>query len=183
MTPDTPPIAAPGSVNLIVACDENRLIGRNGRLPWRIREDWHWFMGHIEGGACVIGRVCYEAMLAGGHVDEKRRFFLISRDESLAGPHTEVFHSTADAIAAAKASGRPVWICGGMKIYEESFPVADRLYLTRVHEKFEGDAWMPDWSAHFGPELYRKDSSDAKYSYSFIVLGRKEASDQGGSPA
>ncbi|MBN1403229.1 MAG: dihydrofolate reductase [Opitutales bacterium] len=166
------PIAESGSVNIIVACDENRLIGRNGRLPWRIREDWLWFMRNIEGGACVIGRVCYEAMLGGGHVNEKRRYYVVSRDESLAGEHTEVFSSTAEALAAARASGRPVWICGGVSIYGECLPLADRLYLTQVHHTFEGDAWMPDWSGHFGKEIFRRDSSDSKYSYSFIVMDR-----------
>jgi len=165
--------AAPGSVNIIVACDENRLIGCKGRLPWRIREDWRWFMDHIEGGACVIGRVCYEAMLKGGHVNEKRHYYVISRNAALCGPHTEAFHSTSDALAAAKASGRAVWICGGVKIYEECLPLADRLYLTRVHAAFEGDAWMPDWNAHFGPELYRREGADAKYRYTFSVMGRK----------
>ena len=166
------PVAKPGSVNLIVACDKNRLIGRNGRLPWRIREDWQWFMGNIKGGACVIGRTSYEAMLAGGHVNENYRYFVISRNDSLAGPYTQVFRNTADAIAAAKESGRPVWICGGPTIYEESFPLADAIYLTRIDGEFEGDAWMPDWSGWFDRELYRRDSSDAKYRYSFIVLGR-----------
>lgn len=168
------PVAKPGSVNVIVACDENRLIGSHGRLPWRIREDWQWFMRNTRGGACVIGRVCYEAMLKGGNINDKRRFYLISRSDEYAGPNTEVFRSTVDAVKAAKSSGRPVWICGGVSIYKESFPLAERLYLTRIHHAFEGgDAWMPDWSEYFETELFRRDSSDERYSYSFSVLARK----------
>lgn len=161
-------------MNLIVACDENRVIGRKGRLPWRIREDWRWFMGLTRGGACVIGRVSFEAMLKGGHVTEKRRFFVVSSHAELAGPFSEVFPDTASALAAAKKSGLPVWICGGSRIYEETFPIADRLYLTRVHLKVEGgDAWLPDWTGWFRSEtFFRQDGSDENCAYTFEVYER-----------
>jgi dihydrofolate reductase len=172
---DEIPVAEPGSVNVIVACDENRAIGRRGRLPWRIREDWQWFLGRTQGGANVIGRLSFEAMLAGGNVNEKRKFFVVSRNASLAGPCSQVFASSAEAVAAAKASGLPVWICGGPRIYEETFAVADRLYLTRVHAQVEDvDAWMPDWTPYFAAEpFYKHDGSDAKFRYTFEVHARK----------
>jgi dihydrofolate reductase len=168
-------VAVPGSVNIIVACDENRLIGREGRLPWRIREDWQWFLACTKGGACVIGRKSFEAMLAGGSINAKRRYFVVSQNRSLAGEFSEVFASSAEAVAAAKASGLPVWICGGPRLYEETLDIADRLYLTRIHAKIEGgDAWMPDWSAHFADApLYRRDGRDANYYYSFEVYERR----------
>jgi dihydrofolate reductase len=163
-----PPV--PGSVNIIVACDDARGIGLKGRLPWRIREDWQWFMGHTRGGACVIGRLSYEAMLRGGHVNADRRYFVVSRDSGLAGPHTQVYTTTGDALAAARASGLVTWICGGTRIYEESLPIAQRLYLTQVHTRAEVDAWMPDWTSHFGHVIYEFVSADAKYKYTFKVL-------------
>jgi dihydrofolate reductase len=174
MTEVPPPAALPGSVNLIAACDENRLIGSKGRLPWRIREDWLWFLANTSGGACVIGRLSYEAMLRGSSVNEKRRFFVVSRNAGLAGSFSEVFPDYPTALAAAKASGRPVWICGGERIYAESFASCDRLYLTRVHAKLEGDAWLPDWSAHFpGAPLWKRDGADGRFSYSFEVYERR----------
>jgi dihydrofolate reductase len=171
---DEIPEALPGSVNIIVACDENRLIGKGGRLPWRIREDWQWFLARTNGGACVIGRLSFEAMLKGGNVNANRHFYVVSRNAGLAGEFSEVFSNSFDALAAAKKSGRPVWICGGPRIYEETFPISDRLYLTRIHAKVEGgDAWMPDWSAHFGgAPLYEKSGNDAHYRYTFQVLPR-----------
>lgn len=174
---DEVPEALPGSVNVIVACDENRLIGKGGRLPWRIKEDWQWFMERTRGGACVIGRVSFEAMQKGGNVNERRRFFVVSRNVSLAGEFSQVFATSAEAVAAAKASGLPVWICGGPRIYEETFALADRLYLTRIHAKIEGgDSWMQDWSAHFGGRpVYERSGSDAKFRYTFEVYARTTA--------
>jgi dihydrofolate reductase len=169
------PIPAPGSVNLIVACDENRAIGRGGRLPWRIREDWQWFLGLTLGGACVIGRISFEAMQKGGNINDKRRFYVVSRNPALAGPHAEVFATSAEALAAAKASGRVVWICGGPRIYEETFALADSLYLTRIHAKVEGcDAWMPDWTPHFAAApVYARDGADVNFRYTFEVFARR----------
>jgi dihydrofolate reductase len=167
------PLPPPGSVCAIVACDENRLIGKGGRLPWRIREDWRWFLDRTRGGACVIGRTSYEAMQKGGNVNEQRCFYVVSGNAALAGPHTKVFPTSAEAVAAARASSLPVWICGGTRIYEECFPACDMLYLTLVHAKLEGDAWLPDWTPHFGEVLYRSEGSDKCYTYTFLVLGRR----------
>lgn len=171
---DEIPEALPGSVNVIVACDENDVIGKGGRLPWRIREDWMWFLARTKGGACVIGRKSYESMLRGGSVNDKRRFCVVSSNPSLAGEFAQVFPSCAAAVAAAKASGLAVWICGGPRLYEEALPLADRFYLTRVHAEVEGgDAWMPDWSGYFGGEpIYEKTGRDAAYSYTFQVFAR-----------
>ena len=165
-----PPL--PGTINLIVACDEGRGIGLGGRLPWRIKEDWQWFMGHTQGGAIVIGRVSYEAMLRGGHVNADRRFCVVSRSTELAGPNTTVFPSTEAALDAARHSGLLVWICGGTRIYEETLPLADRLYLTLVHAQAPADAWMPDWTPWFSNPIYSRDSSDARHRYTFSVLER-----------
>jgi dihydrofolate reductase len=172
-----PPLPQPGAVNMIVACDENRAIGRGGRLPWRIREDWRWFLDCTRGGACVIGRISYEAMLKGGNVNDKRRFFVVSRDESLAGSFTKVYTDSLRALEAAKASGLSVWICGGPRIYAEAMHFADRLYLTRIHAKIEGcDAWMPEWKDEFSSKsIYSREGNDGVLRYTFVVLERNDA--------
>jgi len=167
---------SPGSVNVIVACDENRAIGRGGKLPWRIREDWRWFLERTSGGACVIGRLSYEAMLKGGNVNDKRRFFVVSRDRSLAGAFTQVFSDSIHALEAAKASGLPVWICGGPRIYEETMFNADQLFLTRIHARIEGcDAWMPDWNGVFSSKpVYVREGNDEVFRYTFMVFRRND---------
>lgn len=162
----------PGSINIIVACSENRIIGKNGRLPWRIKEDWDWFMNHTQGGANVIGRTSYEAMLRAGHVNGDRKFQLISRNKGLAGPWTTVHSSTEEALEAAVATGLPVWICGGTSIYEQTLPIADRLYLTEVHAHVEGDAEMPNWHDHFKTVLWQRESENGKFRYTFSILSR-----------
>ncbi len=168
-----------GTISAIVACDENNLIGCRTGLPWRIREDWKWFLNHTKGGACVIGRLSYEAMLNGGTVSNgQRKYFVVSADRSLAGPHTQVFGSTMEAVDAAVESGLPVWICGGVRIYEESFPQVDKLYITRIHNKYEGDRYMPDWKEWFGPVEYRRDSSENGIDYTFMILGRQHVADR-----
>ena len=46
-------------INLILACDLNRVIGKNGKLPWSIKEDWDYFMEKTSGGSMVMGKTCY----------------------------------------------------------------------------------------------------------------------------
>ena len=170
------PQVSPGSVNIIAACDENRAIGRAGKLPWHIRDDWRWFLERTRGGACVIGRISYEAMLNGGSVNDKRKFFVVSHNQSLAGLHAQVFPECQEALNAAQATGLPVWICGGPRIYKETMSRADRIYLTLIHAKLEGcDAWIPEWKDCFSETpSYESRGKDNNFYYSFLVFDRKK---------
>ena len=47
-------------INIIVACDQNKLIGKNGKLPWKIEKDWNYFLNTTENGVLIMGRICYE---------------------------------------------------------------------------------------------------------------------------
>ena len=121
-------------INLIVACDRNRLIGKNGKLPWSIKEDWDYFLKTTAGGAMIMGKICYQEFEthAGG-----REVIALTRDRGFRFPFAKTAHSLRQALSLA--TQEPIWICGGEAIYKEAFPMADRLYLTRIDHTFEGD--------------------------------------------
>src|SRR4051812_15354442 len=102
-------------LHLIVACSENRVIGREGRLPWRIPEDLQYFHDETAGQICVLGRICFEtwprATLAG------RLPGVIPRSTSLAQPGVRVAPSRPEALAVAEELPGEVFICGGKGIY------------------------------------------------------------------
>ncbi|MES2696633.1 MAG: dihydrofolate reductase, partial [Verrucomicrobiota bacterium] len=109
----------PALLHLIVACSENRVIGRDRKLPWRIPEDLKFFHAETAGQVCILGRICYEtwpAVRADG-----RRPIVITRNRALEQPGVRVAASLHEAIAIGETLAQHLYICGGQRIYEEAF--------------------------------------------------------------
>ena len=159
-------------VYIIVACSENRIIGKDGGLPWSIPEDTSYFRNQVKGGVVIEGRRCFEETDEGFPESDT---IVLSRDPLFApgGVLTSVSLPLALELAQGLEGKGPIWICGGEDIYRESLPLADKLYLTIVHAEVEGDTSFPDWREHFTVELDKRESSDENYSYTFYVLGPK----------
>lgn len=156
--------------NIIVACSDNRVIGRNGRLPWHLPLDWRYFIDRTRGGTLLLGRRCHEEMLVLAADETDRHYVVVSRNRDLAGPHTTVASDFPTALQLATERDRPIWICGGQRIYEEALPLAHRLYLTRVHATVEGDAFFPDWQSRFRRTIWEQATEDSGYRLTFTIL-------------
>jgi dihydrofolate reductase len=157
-------------LNLIVACAENRVIGRARRLPFDIPEDKAWFHEKTAGNTVVLGRICFETwpkVLADG-----RQPVVITQNKSLASERVRVAADVANALAIAQTLPGEIMICGGQRIYEETLPLADRLLLTLVHAEVPGDTWFPEWRHLPWRETWRRESRDANYRYTFSILER-----------
>ena len=74
----------------------------------------------------------------------EKRNLVVTRSKDYQKEGLEVFHNLEDAIEAAKNDGE-VFISGGSEIYKQALPLADKLYITRVHAVFEGDAYFPEF--------------------------------------
>lgn len=158
-------------LTLIVACSENRVIGRNRRLPFHIPEDQKWFHDQTAGQTVVLGRICFETwpkVLADG-----RQPVVITRDQSLASDRVRVAGDVPAALALAQTLPGEIMICGGQRIYEETLPHADRLLLTLVHAEIAGDTFFPEWRHLTWRETWRKQSQDPNYRYTFLTLERQ----------
>lgn len=163
----------PKLLHLIVACSENRVIGRGERLPWRIPEDLKFFHDETAGRTCVLGRVCYETWprvrLDG------RRPVVITRNRALAAPGVQVATSLAEALEIAESLPGDIYICGGERIYTETLALDRpmRLHLTLIHAEIAGDTYFPDWRHLQWKEISRRDSADENYRYTFFTLERQ----------
>lgn len=158
-------------LTLIVACSENRVIGRDRRLPFDIPEDKQWFHDQTAGQTVVLGRICFETwprVLADG-----RQPVVITRNGSLASDRVQVAADVPAALAVARGLPGEIMICGGQRIYEETLPLADRLLLTLVHAEIAGDTFFPEWRHLAWRETWRKESCDANYRYTFLTLERQ----------
>jgi len=162
----------PKPLNLIVACAENRVIGRRGKLPWRIPEDLAFFHAETAGQICVLGRICFQswprATLDG------RRPIVLTRDRTLATGRVRVAGSLSEALALAEPLPGEIMICGGEQIYAETLALHRpmRLRLTLIHAEIDGDTHFPEWRHLAWREIARRESADAHYRYTFHTLER-----------
>ena len=159
-------------LHLIVACAENRVIGRDGKLPWRIPEDLDYFHAETAGQIVVLGRVCFETWPRVAL--DGRRPIVISRNRSLAREGVQVAASLDEALALAEKLPGKIFVCGGERIYAEVLALARpmRLHLTLVHADVPGDTFMPEWRHFAWREISRRESRDANFRYTFFELDR-----------
>jgi dihydrofolate reductase len=160
----------PKPLTLIVACAENRVIGRAGRLPFDIPEDKKWFHDQTAGRTVVLGRICFQTWPR--VLDDGRQPVVITSNRALASECVRVAASVAEALDVAQTMPGEIMICGGQRIYEETLAIADRILLTLVHAEVPGDTWFPEWRHLPWRETWRKESQDANYRYTFSRLER-----------
>ena len=163
---------SPRPLNLIVACAENRVIGRNGRLPWRIPEDFRFFEESTAGTICVLGRVCFETWSRAAQ--DGRRPVVVTRNRTLARDGVRVAAQFAEALAIAETLPGEIHVCGGARIFAEALALAGvrplRLHLTLVHAEVPGDTLFPEWRHLAWREVARRESADANFRYTFLTL-------------
>lgn len=130
-------------ITLIAAVAENRVIGRNGALPWRLPDDLRRFKQRTGGHVVIMGRRTFESL--DGPLPN-RPAIVVSRSRDLdTGEATRAF-SLDEAIELARDRGeQEVFILGGAEIYALALPLADRLELTVVHAEVEGDTLFPEF--------------------------------------
>ncbi len=156
-------------INVIVACDRNNLIGKNGKLPWEIREDWDYFLETTRKGILIMGRLCYCEFEK--HAKE-RSVIALSRNPSITFPHARKAGSLGEALSIAKQLNQTAWICGGQAIYEEALPLANYLYLTEINAEFSGDVHLPPWEEYFSREISQKLVFTDTFELTFRILGK-----------
>ena len=174
--PRTAPCLSPSRVtkplNIIVACAENRVIGRDGHLPWRIAEDWKFFKGQTANSTVILGRISFQSWKS--ILDDDRRAIVLTRNTSLANDRVRVADSLTNGILQAEQLSAEIYICGGQRIFEEAIqlPQVERLYLTLIHADVEGDRYFPPWKQAFPRIIEQREGADENYRYTFYTLGR-----------
>lgn len=159
-------------LNLIVSCAENRVMGRDGRLPWSIPEDQRFLRQKTRGQVVVMGRICFETWPSAA--TDGRRVIVVTSRSSLGKPGVQRARSLPEALALAEELPGEVFILGGERIFAEAIalPQAARVYLTLVHAEVPGDRHFPDWTGRFSRQTERRDSSGGGWTYSFLTLER-----------
>ena len=159
-------------INLMVACAENRVMGRKNRLPWRIPEDLRLFHEETAGKTIVLGRICYQTWPRAR--EDGRRLVVVTSDPSLEREGVRVARGVPEALEIAESMPGEIYVNGGERIFEEVLALARpmRLHLTLVHAEVQGDRHFPEWRHMAWREVSRRESADANYRYTFFILER-----------
>jgi dihydrofolate reductase len=162
----------PKRINLMVACAENRVMGKENRLPWRIPEDLEFFHRETAGRTIILGRICYQTWPRARQ--DGRRLIVITSDRTLETDGVRVASSVSEALAIAETMEGEIYVNGGERIFEEVLALDRpmRLHLTLVHATVEGDRYFPEWRHLSWRETSRRESRDANYRYTFFTLER-----------
>jgi dihydrofolate reductase len=158
-------------VHMIVACSENRVIGNQGTLPWRIKEDLQHLYRSVSGGVVIEGRKVWDE-LKKPYPDTQT--IVLSRDPEkvFSGAYSATSLPAAIALANSFEGFPTIWIGGGQSLYEEAMAFADKLFLTLVHIKTDGDTFFPEWQSAFPHIVSERSSANKKYRYTFYELSR-----------
>jgi dihydrofolate reductase len=159
------------AVSLIVAMDQERVIGRDGQLPWHLPNDLQRFKSLTMSKPIIMGRRTH---LSIGRALPGRRNIVLTRSRDLHAPGCEQFSSLDAALSSIDAPGE-AFIIGGAGLYREALPRATRIYLTLVDAHVGGDVVFPELlPLEWQQTLDATHCADDRhaYDYKFLVLQR-----------
>jgi len=162
------------NLSIISALGDNRVIGMNNRLPWRMPADLQHFKRITMGKPMIMGRKTWESLpgLLPG-----RPHLVVTRDKAYQAEGASVVHSLEQAFE--QLSGvEEMMLVGGANLYAQAIPLAAKMYLTYVHTAPEGDAFFPDFDQAQWLEIDRQAlaaDEKNKFDCDFVTLQRSVA--------
>lgn len=157
-------------ISMIVAADENNVIGKDNQLIWHLPDDLKFFKQKTSGHCIIMGRHTFESV---GKPLPKRTNIIITRDKNYKAEGCQVVHSLEDALELAKEDDNP-FIVGGEQIYRLALPLADVIYLTRIHHAFDGDRHFPELGADWIETESTLHHADDKHDHAFTFKTYKK---------
>jgi dihydrofolate reductase len=165
------------AIVLIVAVAENRVIGRDNSLPWRLKSDLQHFRQVTMGKPVVMGRKTFQSL---GRQLKGRTIIVVTRDPVFAAPGIVVAASLEAALAAARGDAfrrgaDAVMVAGGGAVYAAALPFADRIEMTQVHARPDGDTFFPALDPAVWREVERVEhpaGPEDSAGFAFVRFGR-----------
>lgn len=164
-------------ISLIAALTENRVIGKNNDLPWRLPDDMKYFMRTTTGHHVIMGRKNYDSLPPNFKPLPNRTNIVVTRQEDFEAKGCTIVNSIKAGIDMARTNKeKELFIIGGAQIYEQALPMAHRLYLTEIKTTMEGDTFFPAYDKEKWVEESRiAHPADEKhpFAFDFVVYQRK----------
>ena len=163
---------------VICAMSRNGVIGKDNELPWNLSGDLKHFKETTLGCPIIMGRKTWDSI---GRAQPGRTNIIITRSGEVESDGIKIVNSLKSALDLAKsclptASANEVFVIGGAQIYKEAFPLANRLYLTRVDSFVDGDTYLEGFDEADWIEISNKSFNAAGsegHNYNICVLDRR----------
>jgi len=157
-------------ISLIAAIARNRVIGLNNTLPWHLPEDLKRFRALTTGHHIIMGRKTYESL---NRLLPNRTTVIVTRNPNYHVPGALVAASLPHAIALCGGDAE-IFVIGGAELYREALQRADRLYITAIDAKYEGDVFFPEFDQATWQEIAREQHVSAEgLRFSYLIYQRK----------
>lgn len=175
-------MANPEIIIIAALAESNRVIGKNGKLPWRIPEDSARFQAVTLGHTVIMGRKTWEHDVEQCPL-KQRHNIVVSRSSNAraVSPRCPNYpfelswaNSLNDALSNVKAEEKKIFIVGGATLYQEALAIADTLDLTLIEGEFEGDTFFPEYSELLGDE-FKLAQRETHPGYRFDTYRRTKA--------
>ena len=160
-------------ISIIVAMDETRGIGLDGRLPWHLPADLKRFKSLTMGHHLIMGRKTFASI---GRPLPGRTTIIVTRDQSFQPEGCLVAHSLETALEFARLDLEDdVFVIGGAEIFVQAIELADRIYLSQVHSSLPADVYFPEFAAADWQEIdseYHPADEKNRYPFTYKTLAR-----------
>lgn len=161
-------------VSAIAAVAENRAIGKDNDLIWKLPDDMRFFMDSTKGHHIVTGRKNYESIPHNYRPLKDRVNVVVTRDRGYEAPGSKVVNDIKEAIRLAKDAGEnECFIIGGGEIYALALRegLLDRMYITHVHGSFEADTFYPEFDrSQWTKKVLSEHNIDDRHAYAFTIV-------------
>jgi dihydrofolate reductase len=128
-------------IAIIAAMSKNRVIGNQGKIPWRIKGEQRRFKELTTGNTIIMGKRSYEEI---GRPLPDRKTIVVSSTKSYVAENLITACSLQEALNIAEEE--KVFIAGGEQLYREALPIANTLYITEIDLVTEGDTYFPEFN-------------------------------------
>ncbi len=158
-------------INLIAAASNNGVIGKIGKIPWYLPDDFKYFAKTTSGYPVIMGRKTYESIIAHlGKPLPNRKNIILTKQKNFSAPGCEIFYTPSSLLKRCENEAK-IFVIGGGEIYKEFLPLATKVFLTRVNLNCEGDTFFPKLdSAKWQETSSVYHPKDAKHAVDFFWL-------------
>lgn len=164
-------------ISILVAYDQNHVIGKQNDLPWYLPADLKRFKRLTVGHSVLMGRKTFESIIRrlGGPLPDRNNVVL-TRDVKFQYDGVTIVNDLDTALMMTQPEGE-VFVIGGAEVFRQCLPLTDKLYVTEVQAAVDGDVFFPEVDGAEWDETAREEhQADEKnlYAYDFVIYERKQ---------